>query len=73
MVDQNTDTGVLLVRSLSRKFPAATIQVCTGSEAALEWISRVQPDAVVVHRTFEDDAVSLTIVKTFQASDVDLT
>ena len=59
VIDHNTDNGTLLVRSLARKFPAALIQLCKQSGLALEAIKTERIDAVIAHRTEEEDAVTL--------------
>ncbi len=59
VIDHNTDSGVLLVRSLFRKFPSAVIQLCKESGTALQVAATERLDAVVLHRTEDDDAVTL--------------
>jgi hypothetical protein len=67
VIDHNEDSGSLLVRSLARKFPAALIRLCGESSKALEIVATENLDAVVLHRTEEQDAVSL--IRTLRSVD----
>jgi CheY-like chemotaxis protein len=70
VIDHNPDSGSLLVRSLARKFPDAIIQLCKESRAAIEIVTTDKLDAVVLHRTEEDDAVS--VIRTLRKLEQDL-
>lgn len=59
VVDSNVDNGNILIRSLSRKFPAASIQLCRTSHAAIEALATEVIDAVVLHRTDMEDATHM--------------
>lgn len=59
IVDSNADNGVLLARSLARKFPAAVVQMCGVPETAYEILGAETVDAVVLHRADEQSAVEM--------------
>lgn len=60
VVDSNLDNGALLVRTLSRKFPSASIQLLRHDAEALRALSGGEAvAAIVLHRTDESDAVAL--------------
>lgn len=59
VVDSNADNGALLIRSLSRRFPNAAIQLRSESGEAIEMLAIHNLDAVILHRTDTDDAVHL--------------
>jgi CheY-like chemotaxis protein len=59
VIDHNTDNGALLVRTLSRKFPNAKVELCRESGAAVSAVGAEQIDVVVAHRSVEDDATAL--------------
>jgi DNA-binding NtrC family response regulator len=67
VIDHNPESGSLLIRSLARKFPDAVIRLCKESRAALEIVATQKLDAVVLHRTEEQDAVSL--VRTLRSAE----
>ena len=70
VIDFDSDSGALLLRSLLRKFPAASVELCKEAGAATEVVGAQQVDAVVVHRTQEEDAV--TLVRTLRKLDADM-
>ena len=47
------------MRSLGRKFAAASIQLCKETGRAVEIVATEKIDAIILHRTEEQDAVSL--------------
>jgi DNA-binding NtrC family response regulator len=59
VIDHNPDNGALLVRGLARKFPQAIIELCNELGTAVEAAATQQIDAVVLHRTEEDEAVAI--------------
>jgi hypothetical protein len=59
IVDSNADNGALLVRSLIRKYPSASVQLSQDSAGAIETLAAQAVDVVVLHRTDTDDAVHL--------------
>lgn len=60
VIDDNADSRFLLVKTLLRKFPQAVIHECQDAEAAL-LVVRTTPDldAIVTHRAFEVDGLTL--------------
>lgn len=59
VVDENTDSRFLLVRTLMRKFPSAVVQECQSGETATTLAGTERLSAVICHRTFEYDGVTL--------------
>lgn len=59
VIDQQTDSAVLLVGNLARKFPSAIIQLCQDTEVALQVSSSPQVDVIVVSRPFGAEALSI--------------
>jgi DNA-binding response OmpR family regulator len=59
VIDHNADSGSLLVRSLTRKFPAASVDLCAEMGDAIGAVASQKIDAIVLHRTEEEDAVSI--------------
>jgi DNA-binding NtrC family response regulator len=59
VIDDNSEGGFLLVRSLARRFPGALIQLCKDSRTALESLAKGGTSAVILHKTHGHDAVSL--------------
>ncbi len=53
VIDDNADSRFLLVRTLLRKFPSATIHECVVIENALRFCEREPPAAIILHRTVE--------------------
>jgi len=66
VIDHNPDTGELLVRSLRRKFPHARLLQTVDADEAVKTVSSMAIDAIVLHRAFDADAVSL--VKALRAT-----
>ncbi len=59
VVDSNVDNGALLVRSLARRFPASSIELCRDSGIAIKALTAKGVDAVVLHRTDDGEAAEL--------------
>lgn len=59
VIDHNGESGDLLVRSLTRKFPHGTIRLCETSGTAIETTALEKVDAIVVHRAHEQEPTAL--------------
>jgi CheY-like chemotaxis protein len=59
IVDDNSDSRFLLVKTLLRKFPQAVVQECQDGDAALAITKSEQLDAIVAHRAAEVDGLTL--------------
>jgi DNA-binding response OmpR family regulator len=59
IIDDNTDSRSLLVRTLSRRYPQAIIHECRSADPALALARKEKLSAIVTHRTFEFDGVAL--------------
>jgi CheY-like chemotaxis protein len=59
VVDDNSDSRFLLVKTLLRKFPHAVIQECQDGDVAVELLKTENLDALVVHRAAEIDGLTL--------------
>lgn len=59
VIDDNTDSRFLLVKTLLRKFPAATIHECQSSASALSMAKTTDLSAIVSHRTTETAGIAL--------------
>ena len=59
VVDDNSDSRFLLVKTLLRKFPSAQVRESQDSDAALALVKAAGLAAVVVHRAADVDGVSL--------------
>jgi DNA-binding response OmpR family regulator len=59
IVDDNTDSRFLLVKTLLRKFPQAVLRETQDGESAVNLVRSENLDAVVVHRAAEIDGISL--------------
>jgi CheY-like chemotaxis protein len=59
VVDDNADSRFLLVKTLVRKFPPATVHETGEADEALAIALRHRCDAVVVHRAAEVDGLTL--------------
>jgi len=53
VIDDNADTRFIVVRSLAKTFPGATIKECADAQNALEAASTPAVSATVIHRTTE--------------------
>ena len=53
VIDDNADTRFIVVRSLAKTFPAATIKECSDAQRALDAASAPSVSAAVIHRTTE--------------------
>ena len=65
MIDLNDDSSILLIRSLRRRFPSAQITRCKESQSALQAVATRNVEVVIIHRTEQQDAV--TLVRTIRA------
>ncbi len=59
VIDDNADSRFLLVKTLLRKFPKALLQECRSGEAAIATAAKEKLTAVVAHRGFEEEGLSL--------------
>ena len=59
VVDENSDSRFLLVKTLLRKFPNAVLQECQHGDTATAIAKTDKLSAIVVHRTFEYDGATL--------------
>jgi DNA-binding response OmpR family regulator len=60
IIDHDPDSAELLVRSLRRKFPHATLMPIAEVEEATKVAASLQLAAVVLHRASDGDAVGVT-------------
>lgn len=61
MIDDNSDSRFLLVKTLLRKFPAALLQECHDYATATTAAKTDELTAIVAHRTFECDGITLVL------------
>ena len=59
VIDFHPESRFLLVKTLQRKFPNATIYESDDAEKAIELVRAVNLAAVITHRTFEVEGVEL--------------
>ena len=59
VVDDNTDSRFLLVKTLLRKFPKSVVQETQDAATASELAASDQVSAIVVHRAVDIDGVTL--------------
>jgi CheY-like chemotaxis protein len=59
IVDDNSDSRFLLVKTLLRKFPQAILQETQDGESSIALTRSQSLDAVVVHRAAEMDGLTL--------------
>ncbi|MDO8545215.1 MAG: response regulator [Opitutaceae bacterium] len=59
VVDDNVDGRSLLVRTLRRKFPHASVTECRDATEALRIAATERLDAIVTHRAWEVDGLTL--------------
>jgi DNA-binding NtrC family response regulator len=59
VIDYNADSRFLLVKTLSRRFPSATIYECDDADKAVEITRGMSLSAIVTHRTFDTPGVEL--------------
>lgn len=62
VIDDNADSRFLLVKTLLRKFPQATIQECQDADAAVAMSRISPPDAIITHRATEVDGITLVLL-----------
>ena len=67
VIDFHAESRYLLVRTLLRRFPQATIHECDDARRALELARAVNLRAIVTHRTF--DVSGLELVKLLRDAD----
>lgn len=67
VVDFHAESRFLLVKTLLRKFPGATIHECEEVEGGLELVRTYALSAVVAHRTF--DVSGAEVVRRYRAVD----
>jgi DNA-binding NarL/FixJ family response regulator len=65
VVDYHPESRYLLVKTLLRKFPGATILECDEAEQALKVSREVPLSAIITHRTVEETGADL--VRQFRA------
>lgn len=70
IVDDNADSRFLLVKTLLRKFPQATVEETQHGDSALARTKTGDLDALIVHRAAEVDG--LTLIKELRASGAQL-
>ena len=59
IVDDNSDSRFLLVKTLLRKFPQAELKETPNGEAALTLARSSRLDAIIIHRAAEFDGLTL--------------
>lgn len=59
IVDDNSDSRFLLVKTLLRKFPQAVLQECQDGDAAIAIARMEKLDAIIAHRAAEVDGLTL--------------
>ena len=70
VVDFHAESRFLLVKTLLRKFPGATIHECEEVESGLELVRTCALSAVVAHRTF--DVSGAEVVRRYRAVDLNV-
>lgn len=59
VIDDHTDSRMLLVKSLLRKFPTALVQECQDGDTAIAIAEADILSAIVAHRTYDYDGATL--------------
>ncbi len=59
VIDENADSRFLLVKTLLRKFPSALLQECHDADTAIATAQSDKLSAIVAHRTYDYDGVTL--------------
>jgi DNA-binding NarL/FixJ family response regulator len=59
VIDDNSDSRFLLVKTLERKFTGAIVHECQQSEMALHKIKNADLAAIICHRTTETPGIEL--------------
>lgn len=59
IIDENADSRFLLVKTLLRKFPSALLQECHDADTAIATAQSDKLTAIVAHRTYDYDGVTL--------------
>jgi hypothetical protein len=62
VVDFHPESRFLLVRTLTRKFPGATMIECDDADAAVREVRRGGVSAIITHRTFDTPGADLVIL-----------
>jgi DNA-binding NtrC family response regulator len=70
VIDFNTDSASLLVRSLVRKFPAAMVRLCGDLGTTTEAIGAERFDAIVLHRT--EEVTGIELIRAIRALDANV-
>jgi DNA-binding NarL/FixJ family response regulator len=59
VIDVNSDSRFLLVKTLLRKFPHSVIDECQDADAAIAAAGSAPLDAIVTHRSLDIDGITL--------------
>jgi CheY-like chemotaxis protein len=59
VIDVNSDSRFLLVKTLLRKFPQSVIEECQDCDSAVALANTTPLDAIVTHRSLEVDGIEL--------------
>ncbi len=59
VIDGNSDSRFLLVKTLLRKFPSAIVEECHDADRAVQLAGRRSHDAIVTHRTVDLSGLEL--------------
>lgn len=59
VIDVNSDSRFLLVKTLLRKFPRSVIEECQDADSAVAFAGTTPLDAIVTHRSLEVDGITL--------------
>lgn len=59
VIDENTDSRFLLVKTLMRKFPRAVVQECQSGDTASSIAATDKLSAIILHRAVEYDGLTL--------------
>lgn len=59
VIDVNSDSRFLLVKTLLRKFPHSVIQECQEADSAVAFAGTAPLDAIVTHRSLDVDGIAL--------------
>ena len=70
VIDFHPESRFLLARTLSRKFPAATVRECDDADSAIQLARTQDIAAIVTHRTF--DVAGADLVRQLREVDPDV-
>src|SRR4051812_27026900 len=62
VVDDNSESRMLLTRTLLRRFPKAVVQECQHADTAVQLAQKENLHAIVAHRTFDYDGETLVMI-----------